>query len=74
MLEFRFRYSEEEHLKDGPYYCRDGITEFLSCKKFLVKKDLHEAIESHLEMFTFAGGKGCLMFVFSVLLSRGLQR
>lgn len=73
-MQICFRYTEEEHLKDGPYYCKDGITECLSYKKFLVKKDLHEAIESHLEMFTFAGGKGCLMFVFSVLLSRGLQR
>ncbi|XP_046671785.1 probable ubiquitin carboxyl-terminal hydrolase MINDY-4 [Homalodisca vitripennis] len=67
------RSDQESHLEECLVYRPDGLTEVLSWRKFLREKDLHEAVEKHLDEFISPHGKGCLRFVISVILSRGIQ-
>lgn len=68
------RSGQESHLQECLVYRPDCLTENLSWKRFFSEKDVHEAIEKHLEEFTSPLGKGCLRLIISAILSRGIQR
>ncbi|KAJ9579958.1 hypothetical protein L9F63_004341, partial [Diploptera punctata] len=66
--------SDVNHLMCSSKYIPDGITEKLNLTSFNSREDLETGIKNNLDQFTNATGSGCLLILFSAVLSRGLHR
>ncbi|XP_076028826.1 putative ubiquitin carboxyl-terminal hydrolase MINDY-4 isoform X2 [Oratosquilla oratoria] len=53
-------------------YSRDGLTETLTIHEFVEEKDLYNVITRHLMPFTAENSPGCVLLLYSLLLSRSL--
>jgi len=52
----------------------DGIIEKLQCFDFGIKEDLHNFIHQHFQFFEDDGRPGCILFIYSLILSRSIER
>ena len=55
-------------------YNRDGLTETLALHDFNNEEQLFQAVTKHLQAFTSPTAPGCVLLLYSVLLSRGLEK
>jgi len=55
-------------------YSRDGITERVMIFEFTTKDSLLQFTKSHIHWFTSDQNPGCLLFTYSMLLTRGLEQ
>ncbi|XP_042864216.1 uncharacterized protein LOC122248334 [Penaeus japonicus] len=54
-------------------YSNDGVTENLNIHEFVVQSDLYDAVNRHMSVFTAETGSGCVILLYSLLLTRGLE-
>ncbi|XP_037788520.1 probable ubiquitin carboxyl-terminal hydrolase MINDY-4 [Penaeus monodon] len=54
-------------------YSNDGVTENLNLHEFVVQGDLYDAVNRHMSVFTAETGSGCVILLYSLLLTRGLE-
>lgn len=54
-------------------YSNDGVTENLNLYEFVVQDDLYDAVNRHMSVFTAETGSGCVILLYSLLLTRGLE-
>lgn len=55
-------------------YSNDGVTENLNLYEFVVQDDLYDAVNRHMSVFTAETGSGCVILLYSLLLTRGLEK
>ncbi|XP_050736680.1 probable ubiquitin carboxyl-terminal hydrolase MINDY-4 isoform X2 [Eriocheir sinensis] len=53
-------------------YSQDGMTENLTLHEFVEQKDLYDAITRHLTAFTSEASSGCVILLYSLVLTRGI--
>ncbi|PSN31855.1 hypothetical protein C0J52_26189 [Blattella germanica] len=66
--------SDISHLGSCTKYSQDGLTERLNLTSFNSREHLEAGIKNNLDQFTNMTGNGCLLLLFSAVLSRGLHR
>ncbi|KAK7073153.1 hypothetical protein SK128_012016 [Halocaridina rubra] len=54
-------------------YSRDGVTETITLHEYVEVLQLYDAVSSHLTIFTNESGSGCVILLYSALLSRGIE-
>ncbi|XP_059177434.1 inactive ubiquitin carboxyl-terminal hydrolase MINDY-4B-like [Physella acuta] len=67
---------KQEEVCFGPdyRYRPDSVTEKLQLNEFKKFEDLQNFIKRNLDQFQIAHGNGCLLFLYSLVLSRTIQR
>ncbi|KAB7506909.1 hypothetical protein Anas_05678 [Armadillidium nasatum] len=54
-------------------YTPDGLTETLNIYEFTTSDSLFIAVENHLQVFTTNASSGCVLLLYSAILTRGLD-
>ena len=55
-------------------YSQDGMTENLTLHEFVEQRDLYEAVTRHLSAFTSETSSGCVVLLYSLILTRGIEK
>lgn len=54
-------------------YSQDGMTENLALHEFVEQRDLYDAVTRHLSAFTSETSSGCVVLLYSLILTRGIE-
>ncbi|XP_045124454.1 probable ubiquitin carboxyl-terminal hydrolase MINDY-4 [Portunus trituberculatus] len=54
-------------------YSQDGMTENLTLHEFVEQRDLYDAVTRHLTAFTSETSSGCVVLLYSLILTRGIE-
>ncbi|XP_063839860.1 uncharacterized protein LOC135088776 isoform X4 [Scylla paramamosain] len=54
-------------------YSQDGMTENLALHEFVEQRDLYDAVTRHLTAFTSETSSGCVVLLYSLILTRGIE-
>ncbi|KAK2175226.1 hypothetical protein NP493_743g03004 [Ridgeia piscesae] len=65
---------DSELFDPTPHYHHDGLTEKLLLFEFTKYDELEQFMRRHVQFFEEDGARGCILFVYSVVLSRTTQK